>query len=126
MRQPLDILSLVGGSMSVGILIYGSMVIHRVFLANLFPLGFNLFGSIWSLPLALVWTLHIFAGLIVVSSLLIIAWAWFHAHRDRFKVESGMPIAIALATPLIAHELMRIVFGVGVFDTFVETLFSAF
>ena len=89
-RQHLEILSLVGGSLSIGILVYGSMVIHRAFLANLFPLGFNLFGSVWSVPIAVVWALHIFAGFIIVGSLLIIAWAWFHTYRDRFKIESGM------------------------------------
>ena len=112
--------------MSIGILVYGSMVIHRAFLANLFPLGFNLFGSVWSVPMAVVWALHIFAGFIVVGSLLIIAWAWFHTYRDRFKIESGMPIALVLATPLLAHGLMRAVFGTDVFDTFVGALFSIF
>ncbi len=70
-REQLDVLSLVGGSMSVGILVYGASVIHRMFLANLLPFGYNLFGTIWGIPVALVWILHILAGVIVVVSLVL-------------------------------------------------------
>ena len=134
-REQLDVLSLVGGSMSVGIqmggsmsvgiLVYGASVIHRMFLANLLPFGYNLFGTIWGIPVALVWILHILAGVIVVVSLAVIVWAWFHAHREKFNLETSLPMALVLATPIVTYELIRVVFGVDVFANFVGAFITS-
>ena len=121
-NEPLDVVSLAGGSLSVGVLVYGASVIHRLFWANLLPLSYNVAGSIWGIPLALAWMLNVLGGLIVGVSLLIIVWAWFHANRDKLSLQSSMPLAFMLASPLAIHELLRLLFGIDVFATFVNSI----
>ena len=123
-REPLDLFSLAGGSLSVGVLVYGASVIHRLFWANLLPFSYNVVGSVWGLPVALVWILNLLGGAIVGVSLLIIVWAWFHANRDKLSLESSLPLAFVLATPLGVHTLIKYVFGVDVFATFVSSIFN--
>ena len=123
-REPLDLFSLAGGSLSVGVLVYGASVIHRLFWANLLPFSYNVVGSVWGLPVALVWILHLLGGLIIGVSLLIIVWAWFHANREKLSLESSLPLAFVLATPLAVHQLIELFFGVDVFAAFVTSVFS--
>ena len=83
---------------------------------------YNIAGSIWGIPLALLWMLNVLGGLIVGVSLLIIVWAWFHANRDKLSLQSSMPLAFILASPLAIHELLRLLFGIDVFATFVNSI----
>ncbi len=84
--------------------------------------SYNIVGSIWGLPLALVWILNLLGGLIIGVSLLIILWAWFHANRDKLSLQSSLPLAFFLASPLAVHELLRLFFDIDVFATFVNSI----
>ena len=122
-RTPLDVLSLAGGSLSVGALVYGVTVIHRAFWANLLPFSYNVGSSLWAMPTAVGWAFSIIGGLIIFVSLILILWAWYHAHRDELTIESSLPVALLLGTPLVVYELLRHLFGIEIFGTLITGLF---
>ena len=121
-RESVEVLTLAGGSISIAVLVYGTTVFHRLFLANVLPFAYNLGGSIWGVPVALVWLLHVVCGLILVGSLAVLVWAWFHARRNSINLKESLPFALVLATPLLIYELIRTLYDVDIFQLAVTGL----
>jgi len=48
--QPLDPLSLAEGSLDLGVLVYGVIVVHRLFWVNLFPFSYQVSGTFLGAP----------------------------------------------------------------------------
>ncbi|MFH1567945.1 MAG: hypothetical protein ABIL09_08075, partial [Gemmatimonadota bacterium] len=118
-RQSVDLLSLAEGSVSVGVLVYGIAAVHRLFWVNLLPFTYHVGGTLWSLPTVLTLVIHGLALAILLGSLAIVAWAWYHAHRARLSFWRGLPTAFLLATPLLVYEVMRQVAGIDIFERLV-------
>lgn len=120
--QRVNLLSLAEGSLDIGVLVYGVVVVHRLFWVNLFPISYHAAQTFWTMPAAGQWVLHGMAVLILVGSLLLLLWGWYHAHRDRFALEIGLPIALILAAPLLVQELARRLVGIDLFQTLVAAV----
>ena len=103
-------------------MVYGVVVVHRLFWINLLPFSLHLSGTFWGLPTGGLGLLHGLALLVLLGSVLILLWAWYHARRDRFTVESGLSFALLLATPLVVYELARSMVGIDIFETLVAAV----
>ena len=121
-RQSVDQLILAEGSIGVGVLVYGITAVHRLFWANLLPFSYHITTTLWSLPDALVWVLHGVALIILLASLAIVAWAWYHAHRAQFSFWRGLPSAFLLAVPMLVYELTRRTTDVDIFERLVTAV----
>lgn len=121
-RQRVDLLSLAEGGIGVGVLVYGITAVHRLFWANLLPFSYHVSGTLWSLPGSLTWVLHGLALAILLVSLAIVAWGWFHVHRAQLSFWRGLPTAFLLATPLLVYEFTRQAAGIDIFERLVATL----
>jgi len=120
--QRLDLLNLAESSLDLGVLVYGVIVVHRLFWINLLPFSFHVSDTFWGLPAAGLGLLHGLAVLVLLGSLLILLWAWYHARRDRFTLQSGLSFALLLATPLVVYELARSTVGIDIFETLVAVV----
>lgn len=121
-RQGVDLLTLAEGSIGVGVLVYGITAVHRLFWANLFPFFYHISDTLWPIPDGLVWVLHGASLLILLGSLAIVAWGWYHAHRAELSFWRGLPTAALLATPLLVYELLRQAVGIDIFERLVAAL----
>ena len=121
-RQGVDLLSLAEGSVCVGVLVYGITAVHRLFWANLLPFTYHVTDTLWSLPGGVVWALHGVSLSILLGSLAIVAWGWFHAHRSQFSFWRGLPTALLLATPLLVYEMLRQAVGIDIFERLVVAI----
>ncbi len=121
-RQNVDLLSLAEGSLGVGVLVYGITAVHRLFWVNLLPFSFHVTHALWPVPVSLAWLLHGASLVVLLASLAIVAWGWYHAHRARFSFWQGLPTAFLLATPLLVYELLRQTVGIDIFERLVASL----
>ena len=101
---------------------YGITAVHRLFWAHLLPFSYHLTGSLWSLPDGLVWILHGLSLCVLLGSLAIVAWGWYHAHRAELSFWKGLPTAFLLATPLLVYEILRQSLGVDIFEGLVTAV----
>ena len=118
-RQPVDLLSLAEGTVSVGILVYGITAVHRLFWANLLPGFYHTVGTLRPVPGVVAWVFHAVALSILLVSIAVVLWGWFHAHREDFSLRRHFPTAFLLAAPLVTYELLRSTTGVDIFEVLV-------
>ena len=122
--REIDPISLALGSISLGMIVYGTTVIHRWFIVNTVPFGattFDLFGDAGS---SLELAIHISGSLIIFASCLVVLWIVYHAHRDRFHPARSLPLAFALGLPILVYELSSNLFGIDIYDSVVSVIFG--
>lgn len=114
--HPIDSIALATSGVSVGLLVYGTAVIHRAMAVNAFPLGVGFYDSVWGASGLAATALQVAASLTLLLSCLVILWTLYHSHRDKWTLEKGLPIAFLLALPLVIYEMSRRFLGVDVYD----------
>ncbi len=82
----LDPLSLGLGSISLGMLVYGTAVVHRAFAINALPFGATAFGLFGDPPAAVMAIVQIGSSAVLVLSSLVIAWVVYHAQESRRRL----------------------------------------
>jgi len=121
--QRVDLLALVEGTVGVGLLTYGTLVVHRLFFLNGLPLVYRLCSVAWDLPATLNLLLHGASVIVLLGSLLVVFWVFYHARRDSITVRVGMQLAFLFAVPILLYEMSRRVWGLDVFDFVVDIFY---
>ncbi|MBT4499694.1 MAG: hypothetical protein HOC74_18350 [Gemmatimonadetes bacterium] len=121
--QSVDLFALVEGTLGVGLLTYGTLVVHRLFFLNGLPLVYRLCGAVWNLPATLDLLFHGASVIIILGSLLVVFWVFYHARRDSITVRVGMQLAFLFAVPILLYEMSRRVWGLDVFDFVVDIFY---
>lgn len=119
----LDPLSLGLGSISLGMLVYGTAVVHRAFAINALPFGATAFGLFGDLPAAVMTVVQIGSSAVLVLSSLVIAWVVYHAQREQASIGRSLPLAFALGLPILLYELGRRLLGIDFFDALASAIF---
>jgi hypothetical protein len=123
--QPPDLLATAEGGVGVSLLVYGVTTVHRLFWLDALPalhgVGVNLLGG----PLPASAVFHGLGISVLVLSLALVAWARFHAAPERWNLERSLTAAALLAFPICLYELLRLSFGIDIFDLLVDLAFSS-
>lgn len=121
--RPLDLVGLVEGALSTGILVYGTLVVHRAFALNGLPVAWRLADMIWILPPAVAPVVHGVGLVIVLSSGAVLLWVFYHSRREQFTLGNGLQLAFAFSLPILLYETARRLWGLDVFDFLVEIVY---
>ena len=117
-----DPISMALGSVSLGMLVYGTAVVHRVFLVNAVPFGATTFDLFGDAPRIVEAAVQIGSSAVLLVSSLAIGWVVYHAYRERVTLGRSLPLAFTLGLPILLYETSRHLLGIDIYESVVSAL----